>query len=361
MKIKNSQELITAIESLVETNNLNMSLSDMFFEIVGNTELVNEKQISLLKKKFNISDKEALLSAYQDYWELDLDNEEDEEIISKYISPSIEECDINKYLSNPYYQRIKSANIKDGNYELVVDHYEPYELFAYKDMNYEKSSYVELNSFSYFKEKFPFLALNHKGVTWMSITPNEIETMEKAVNEAKGNVVVYGLGIGYYPYMISLKEEVKQITIVEKDEKIIELFSKHLLPLFEHEEKITIIKQDAFKYMQESHSFDYSFIDLWHNPEDGIELFLKAKKLEKEGTKYFYWLESSFYLLLRRCFISLLEEQLAHVDESNYQKSRSVTDTIINAYYHKTKNLVLTSVDELQDLLSNESLLNNII
>lgn len=360
MKIKNNPKLISEIESLMETNYLNMSLSDMFNEIVGNTELTSDKQIAVLKKKFNLSDKEALLSVYQNYWELDLDNEEDEEILNKYISPSIQESDINKYLNNPYYQKIKTAHIVDGDYELVIDHYQPYELFAYKDMSYEKGSYIELNSLSFFEEEFPFLALNHKGVTWMSVTPNEIETMEKAVNEAHGKVAVYGLGIGYYPYMISLKDEVKEITIIEKDEKIIELFKKHLLPLFEHKEKITIIKQDAFKYMQENHSFDYSFIDLWHNPVDGIELFLKAKKLENNG-QYFYWLESSFYLLLRRCFISLLEEQLAHVDESNYSKSKSPTDTIINTYYHKTKNLVLTNEDELQDLLTNKSLLNLIL
>lgn len=357
MKIKNNAKLISQIESLIETNYLNMSLSDMFNEVAGNVDITSEKQISVIKKKFSLSDKAALISVYQNYWELDLDNEEDEEILNKYISPSIEECDINKYLSNPYYQKIKTAHIVEGDYELIIDHYQPYELFAYKDMSYEKDSFIELNSLSFFKEKFPFLALNHKGVTWMSVTPNEIETMEKAVNEATGKVVVYGLGIGYYPYMISLKEDVKEIAIIEKDEKIIELFKKHLLPLFEHKEKITIIKQDAFKYMQENHYFDYSFIDLWHNPVDGIELFLRAKKLENKG-RYFYWLESSFYLLLRRCFISLLEEQLANVDESNYIKSKSPTDTIINTYYQKTKNLVITNENELQDLLSDNSLLN---
>ena len=63
----------------------------------------------------------------------------------------------------------------------------------------------------------------------MSITPNEIETMEEAVKAATGKVIVYGLGLGYYPYMISLKDEVKEIVIVENDIKIINLFKLKLV------------------------------------------------------------------------------------------------------------------------------------
>ena len=216
-------------------------------------------------------------------------------------------------------------------------------------------------SHSFFVEEFPFIAINHKDVTWMSLTPNEIETMDKAVKEASGKVVVYGLGLGYFPYMISLKEDVKEITIIEIDENIISLFNKYILPQFSHKEKIKIVHADAFKYMQESHSFDYSFVDLWHNPLDGIELFLKCKELEKEGNKFFYWLESSFYILLRRCFISLIEEQLANTPSFAYQKAKTPTDVIINKYYEKTKNLVLKDISQVQDLLTDSNLINLLV
>ena len=107
--------------------------------------------------------------------------------------------------------------------------------------------------------------------------------------------------------------------------------------------------------------YDYHFVDLWHDPFDGIELYLKSKKLERKGQKYFYWLESSFFALLRRCFLSLIEEQLANAGEECYQKSKNITDKIINKYYKNTKNLVITNKKQLRDLLSDNYLLELIL
>lgn len=360
MKILEKEELIQYIESLIETNYINMSLSDMFSEVVGNQTITSKKEIATLKDKFKSGSISIIADKCFEYWGLDEDSDDDNAIFEARIIPSFEKNDINKYKNNPYYRNIKVDNKKLGNYQLVLDHYEPYEIFPLKDMSVS-SNYEENNSFSFFEEEFSFLAINENGKTWMSVTPNEIETMEKAVNDAKGKVIVYGLGLGYYPYMISLKEDVKEIVIIENDKNVISLFKEFILPQFESKEKIKIICEDAFKYMQEVASFDYSFIDLWHDPLDGIELFIKSKRLEKEGKKYFYWLESSFYMLLRRCFISLLEEQLAHAPESSYSKSQNITDTIINTYYQKTKNLVLKDVSQVQDLLSDSNLINLLV
>lgn len=360
MKITENDKLIELIEYYVSSNNISMSLGDMFSEIIGNTFL-DKKVIDVLKSRFHKDSKSILLSKYVEFWDLDLDNEEDEYIYENYIANAIEEIDINKYLNNPYYKNIKFKSIKDGNYSLVNDKYLPYELFPFKDLSFDEQSLVEKNSFSFFETEFSFPAINHKNVTWMSITPNEIETMEKAVNEASGDVVVYGLGLGYYPYMISLKENVKSITIIENDKSIISLFKKHILPQFNHQEKITIIESDAFEYMKKGNHYDYHFIDLWHDPYDGLELYLKSKRLEKEGNKYFYWLESGFIALLRRCMLSLIEEQLANTGEEHYKKALNFTDKVINEYYQKTKNLVINKEDQLRDLLSEKSLLKLIV
>lgn len=357
MKIVNDSSLISYIESLIETNNINMSISDMMSEIIGNTTLFNKNEISALMKKFNLSDKEVINSKISDYFDIDLSNEEDEEIFTKLISNNISKINPESYFNNPYYKNIKISSIKEDDYELVNDKYQAYELFPYKDMSVS-NSYKEINSFAYFDKEFPFLAINKNKITWMSITPNEIETMSKSLEEIKGKVIVCGLGLGYYPYMASLKDDVKEIIIIEKDKKVISLFEKYLLPQFVHKEKIKIINKDAFEYLKETASFDYCFIDLWHDPYDGVELYLKSKSLEKEGKKYHYWLESSFYALFRRCFISLLEEQLAKAKEDSYKNEKSVTDRIINKYYYKTKNLVIDNESILRDLLSDKSLLN---
>ena len=44
----------------------------------------------------------------------------------------------------------------------------------------------------------------------MSLKPNEIETMEQPIENANGNILVYGLGLGYFAFMASQKNSVKK-------------------------------------------------------------------------------------------------------------------------------------------------------
>ena len=361
MKFTKNEELLNRIEEYISSNNISMSLGDMFSDILGNQNLTNKKEMELLKAKFHKDSRSILLDIYQEYWELDLENEEDEYIFSRYIAPSIDVVNKDKYLNNPYYKTIKIKDVKEGDYSLVNDSYKAYELFPLNDLSFDLDSFVEKNSFSFFESDFSFPAVNYKGVTWMSITPNEIETMQLAINEAKGNVIAYGLGLGYFPFMVSNKSDVTSVTIIEKDRNIISIFKKYLLNQFPNKDKIQIIESDAFEYMKLNKKYDYHFIDLWHDPFDGVELYLKAKKFEKKNEHYFYWLESGCIALLRRCFLSLIEEQLANAGEECYQKSKNFTDKIINKYYKNTKNLIITSEEQLRDLLSDKSLIELIL
>ena len=161
--------------------------------------------------------------------------------------------------------------------------------------------------------------------------------------------------MGYVPYMMSLKDEVKSITVVEKDKEIIELFKKALLPQFVNKNKIKIIEDEAINYLAKNNKYDYIFADLWHDPEDGLSLFVQLKRINKNVD---CWLEVSLYQMLRRCMITLLEEQLEGMKEDAYKHSRTYTDKVINRFYQKTKNLRLDNEDDLNKLLSDESLLN---
>ena len=119
--------------------------------------------------------------------------------------------------------------------------------------------YIEINSLGYFKEKFPFLSLNYQGVTWMNITPNEIETMEKSIEEIKGDVIVFGLGLGYLPFMVINKEEVSHVKIIENDPNIIKIFKDNLLDYFPNKEKLEIVQDDATKYLKTDLKSDYAY------------------------------------------------------------------------------------------------------
>lgn len=358
MKIVNNPSLKEEINRLLDNDELNLSISDMFVYALSNHFKVDKKEVEILKDKYQARAIDIYKDKLLEFWDIE-DNED--ELINRYVLSSIKESDINKYLNNPYYKNIKINDIKVGNYELVKDHYSAYELFPYQDIEIEKDSYIELNSMSFFLEEYPFIALNYKKETWMAITPNEIETMEKSIEEAHDKVLVCGLGLGYYPYMISLKENVKEITIVDNDPTIIKLFKENILPQFENKKKIKIIDNDAFNILKSEEHFDYVFIDLWHNPLDGIELYLKCKKLEKKDTTYSYWLESSFIALLRRCMFTLIKEQLEGYSDNQYHKAETYTDYIINQYYTKTKNTVISSIEELHDIISDNKLINYLI
>ena len=358
MKINLNPTLKSQIEELFDNNELSLSISDLFSYCLENRFSIDPKEVQILKEKYHASSLDIYKDKLLEFLELDENEDED---IDRYFLSSINVADINKYLSNPYYQNIKINNVKFAKYELGLDHYLPYELFPYNDMKIEQGSFIELNSMSFFEKDFSFISLNYKGKTWMSITPNEIETMEESIKSAHDKVLVCGLGLGYYPYMISLKDNVKEITIVENDKNIINIFNEYILPQFEHKEKIKIIESDALEYLKNEEDYDYAFIDLWHNPLDGVESYLKCKRLEKDNKEYSYWIESSLIALLRRCMFTLIKEQLEGYKDKEYLKDNSETDRIINKYYFKTKNIVISSLEELHDILSDKSLINLLI
>ncbi|MNP21405.1 spermidine synthase [compost metagenome] len=137
----------------------------------------------------------------------------------------------------------------------------------------------------------------------MTITPNEIETIREAVDQAFGNVLTFGLGLGYYAYMISEQDHVDSITVVEMNEDVIELFNKYVLPQFRNAGKIKIIKADAFEYAEQHLTpgkYDFVFTDLWHDVSDGIDMYLRMKKFEQQSpdTIFTYWIEKSILCYL---------------------------------------------------------------
>ena len=339
------------VKSIVDINAINMNIADMLNAAFNYTDIINPDEVKQYIKE-GLSEEEAILEILYGFYGLE-HNDVNDEVMNKYIFNNLKKLDPKEYLDNPYVKNIK-VNAKLGKYKLQNIVYEPYQLFAYDDIYLD--NYQEYSRIGYFNNEFPYLALTEGNNVWMSLNPNEIETMKPYIKKAKGNVLVLGLGMGYVPYMISLKDEVKSITIIEKDKEIIDLFKKNLLPLFVNKNKITIIEDDAINYVTKNNKYDYIFADLWHDAEDGVSLFVQLKRINQNID---CWLEVSLYQMLRRCMITLLEEQLEGMKEDAYKHARNYTDRVINKFYQKTKNLRLANEDDLANLLSDEFLLKN--
>lgn len=93
----------------------------------------------------------------------------------------------------------------------------------------------------------------------MSDTPMEKETNRDFVRNAHGNVLIGGLGIGLIILAIQDKEDVKQITVVEKNREVIELVGKQL-PL---NSKVCIVNDDVFEY-KPLLKYNTIYMDIWN-------------------------------------------------------------------------------------------------
>lgn len=339
---------------------------------------VNKKDIEnlLLNKEMNIAAANGLFEfsfyssdnkfdhqnyalSIADYLELNLQDIEDKYFYESRIEKAVCEIKASDYDNNYYRKNISPQPYKDKSYELIYLEIKPYQAIPYDDILIDEN-YVELSQIGYFATNFAYLAVLKDDVVWMSTDPNEINTMRESINQSHGHVLAFGLGLGYFPIMCAIKDNVSEVTIIEKDPEIIKIFKKHTLPLFEFKDKIHIIEDDAFNYARKDLSkYDYLFIDIWHNPEDGLPMYLRFKNiLKNKNIEASYWLEKSILAMYRRCLLTVVEESLMGYGDSNYQKSKNEYDEIINALYFKTKKLEISSLDELKEILSDKYLLN---
>jgi len=354
----NKKTLTKYLDQLFEINAININVADMLVTAFNYVDIFDEDEIKQYVKE-GLSEKEAIIEQLYDFYRLDSNNEENNQIMGEYFLNNIKKLDEKDYLNNPYVLSI-NKEVKLGKYTLKHIKYEPYQLFAYDEIKVT-DDFKEYSAIGYFDKPFSYLALTNGNNIWMSLNPNEIETMKPFIKKGKGCVLVLGLGMGYVPFMLSLKNEVESIVIIEKDEEIISLFNKHLKPYFKNEDKITIIRDDAIRYTsnkEQCQKYDYIFADLWHDPEDGLKPFVELKRNAlKIGKEIDCWLETSLIALLRRCMMTLLEETMISSKEEDYKFAKIYTDEIINLFYKKTKNITLNNEDDVNNLLKDESLL----
>ena len=199
------------------------------------------------------------------------------------------------YEADAYFQTVKPAMGLHGNIDLVHEHIAPMELFVAADFERDAQGRI-LPRLGWFDRSFAYPALREDGQVWMTVTPNEINTIQPAVAQSRGKVLTYGLGLGYYAFHCLLKEAVASVTVVEKNPTVIEVFQRHLLPFFPRQEDLRIIQADAFDYAAQTmprEGYDTVFTDLWRDAADGIPLYQRMKRLETPGPRYLYWMEKT--------------------------------------------------------------------
>jgi len=343
---------IQKINRLFETKETNIALAGMlqyFFQSPKAMKAIKSEDIYLQRMM-----KEC---------DVDMSIKENREIAARQIKPFLKRIDEKIIAEDPYHRCLNIPDTKSGEYALKKQISKAYQAFSYDEIDVLEDDFSELQKVGYFEKSVQYLALTHNHRVWMSITPNEINTHAIPIKNAHGHVVTFGLGMGYFVFNVIQKEEVKSITVIENDPQIIDFFKQLIMPQLKEKAKINIVCADAYSYIKETHKFDYAYVDLWHNPNDGLPFYLAFKKAESNfpNCAFNYWLETSILSLYRRCLLTVAEEQLNNVPESSYQKAKNDMDEVINEIYFKTKGLVIKSYQQFHDLLLDNSLKSLII
>lgn len=206
---------------------------------------------------------------------------------------------------DPYLRQVKVSEVcAEGRFTLTNATYEPGELLAY-DMPTNDGNLV-VPRLGYTTKTVHFPAI-YEGVTpWMSVCPSEMNTVGKDAKAcaaylksrtqgAPREVLVLGLGLGYFPFLVQSEVSETSFTIVEESPEIISLFTKHLLPQFPSPEKIRIVRADAIEYLNDVRpgDYDYLYADIWQDEIDGAEAYLAIQRHEARlpGTYFAYWIE----------------------------------------------------------------------
>ena len=229
-------------------------------------------------------------------------NPHDRRLYMTYFPEMIHALDAAVYRRDPYFSTLHIPSRKNGRWELCEQEYAPYEAFVFDDFHYSADGRV-YPQIGFFSEAYRYPVVLESGREWMLITPNEINTMRAPIGAAHGKVLTFGLGLGYYAFMVSEKPEVASVTVIERDRDVIRLFSEHILPQLPCRDKIEIVCADAFDYAALEMGrvgYDTVFCDLWHDASDGVALYLRMKELEHHApeARFDYWIENTlkYYL-----------------------------------------------------------------
>ena len=293
---------------------------------------------------------------------------QDEKAAIKELKQAGEQDDIKSlfiekkdYINNPYLQNInfKDVKLKDFSYETVT--IEKGYLFnideIQDDKNKELNDYMILRAY---KQDTDMMFLKQGKQEWMMASISEFRTNDPYAKKAHGNIITFGLGIGYFIYMASLNENVKSITVIEKSKEVIELFNQ-IKDQFPNKD-INIINGDAFDYFNQQYlkQFDYIYVDIYQNNVDGRIMI--EKLLEQYLPPYDkcnFWIENSCLSIVKSLIFIYYYEQVyktkIKIEKNNIKLMNKVR------HYLDNLDLKVNDVNTLKQIMYNKQLIREIL
>ncbi len=252
--------------------------------------------------------------------------------------------------NSPYHSHVSLDLVKNAHFSYQTQKTAGHELFntdaIQKDPDHELNDWMKLRAMD---RNFDAIYLYQDEKDWMMDAPSEAATNDVPAAKAHGNVLTFGLGIGYFIYMALQNPAVTSITCIENSPQVIEMFQRYLYPQFPHEKTVTILSGDAYALFNEEYlsKYDYVFTDIWQSSQDGlacIEKLLMQYLPPKE--KADFWIEDScleiMWTLIYLYFDANAHHHACRVNVA-YRHLMHKTETYFNAL-----DTVITDVDTLK-------------
>lgn len=229
-------------------------------------------------------------------------------------------------LNNPYLRDIKIPKVVCGNIQLSNGRIiRPNTLTTYMETVRNLDDLKPVTTYFWCDKALRYPAIGNVGskISWMTVEPIEINSFNKFIEETSGNVLLLGCGLGYVAYMLSLKDNVDSITIVDIDEDILNVFNQYILPQFKNKDKINTILSDGMEYLNTANlnSFDYVNVDVWKTPDDMILFYLPCLEVEAKYPKvnFSYWIEESLKEQLQKNILAIIGNVNGELDGELYR------------------------------------------
>lgn len=338
-----------------------MALSECIIRfLLLKKDYVTRTSLMQMKKVYGLEEVQAYRKVLLTKWTKQPELDANHDLVDYVLNHSVNQLDSTLLTSNAFYQHVRPIPVKQGQWELTYMSYEPYQGLLVGDVEPQvKKNYLELTPLGYFQENLPYFVILQDDVVWMSVTPFEIQTMQPILDLMAGSVLTFGLGLGYFAGMAAMKREVTSVVVVERDKEAIALFKKAIYPFLPNKEKINIIHEDAFAFLETNKKkFTHIFVDIYHTADDGLPIYIQMKKHEQTRSigRWHYWLEASILSLFRRYMILFLNEQLHGLLGEYYAKTDSLEDRLFKGMYQTTSRVKIEHVNDIKQLLTISSL-----
>jgi hypothetical protein len=361
---KNYKEISKIIEDEFKLLSFIEQIERLMLQGYGSYLNYDEEMLKNTKTTFELETKQEtrrflvmyeLISEIQNSIKLMKDNDELLDKILNSVFENSKEYSKKEIYENSFIKNIKIDKFTNGKYTLDKNNFVKGELFVHNKDYIEDLFHIP--SLGYCKSDFIYPCIRVENYLYYFVSPEVINKYEHMVSVSEGNILCLGLGIGYFPYMVSLKDNVDSITIVEKDPELIDLFTSQILPQFENKNKIKIIKADPLNYIHKlkENDFNYCMVDISANPSESLKSYIYIKRLEKrlKNINFIYYDETRILLDIREF---IMVEILC--DVTNVKKSESIiTDKQLQKIlYDLYENMILIGTTDIQEVTNLENI-----